>query len=124
MQNKKHNGWTNYATWRVKLELFEDSLYYREEGEVVEPEEIKESAYQAIIGYGEIPEDSIAVSYAMAFLNDVNWYEIAHSINEEIGLTECDDCGNWYPREEIKPYKMEEKTFLCEDCMDKRREEK
>ena len=27
MDTQKHNGWTNYATWRIHLELFDGQEY-------------------------------------------------------------------------------------------------
>ena len=28
METEQHNGWTNYATWRVQLEVFSDWVDY------------------------------------------------------------------------------------------------
>ena len=84
MNDKTYNGWTNYATWRVNLEIFDDfrvmdkelmddvyelSQYLRETAEVY----IEDSS----------TEDGLARDYALAFLSDVNWFEIAkHMIDE------------------------------------------
>jgi hypothetical protein len=84
MNDKTYNGWTNYATWRVNLEIFDDfrvmdkelmddtyvlSKYLRETAEVY----IEDSS----------TEDGLAQDYAFAFLSDVNWYEIAkHMIDD------------------------------------------
>lgn len=77
---EKHNGWTNYATWRIKLEIFDDydSSIYPDE---VTADEIKQTAEEHITQFGE-HETGFAVDYAMAFIAKVNWYEIAESINE------------------------------------------
>ena len=37
---EKYNGWTNYATWRVNLEIF-DGLYSDMEGERQPPKAAK-----------------------------------------------------------------------------------
>jgi hypothetical protein len=71
-----YNGWTNYATWRVNLEFFDDGApeYYKtaqEMREYVEDYIDQETA------------DGIAKSYAYAFLSDVNWHEIASNHQEE-----------------------------------------
>jgi len=29
MSNKKYNGWTNYPTWRINLDWFEDSTIFK-----------------------------------------------------------------------------------------------
>ena len=54
MNNEKYNGWTNYATWRVNLESVID----------------------------ETTPDGIAKDYALAFVSDVNYYEIAENLIE------------------------------------------
>jgi hypothetical protein len=81
MTEEKYNGWTNYPTWRVKLELFDNSEGFEEE---VTAEQVEEQADEILSGYGEIKEPSLALDYARAFLADVNWREIADSLNEEI----------------------------------------
>lgn len=73
-----YNGWTNYATWRVNLEIF-DGLYSDMEGEKVTPEGCKEFAEDIIRENGE----GLAVDYARAFLRSVNWHEIAEALNEK-----------------------------------------
>lgn len=88
MNDKTHNGWTNYATWRVNLEMFDGADwndYYI--GSFPEPYDLglalKEHTQNLIYEAGG-GEDNIAVDYALAFLSDVNWYEIAkHMIGEE-----------------------------------------
>ena len=75
---EKYNGWTNYATWRVNLEMFDG---YDEE---VTADQLESMADEMITNYGEIPTSSLAVSYANAFMSDVNWHEIAEAINETI----------------------------------------
>lgn len=74
----KYNGWTNYATWRVNLEMFDGvdpremygsdvtladlTTYLREEAHSILENETGEG---------------LALSYAFAFIEDVNWHEIA-----------------------------------------------
>lgn len=83
MTNTTYNGWTNYATWRVNLEIF-DSLcpeeFNLERGEELKCTDLYELS-QALKERAEfyIDEQStgLANSYALAFLSEVNWYEIA-----------------------------------------------
>ena len=75
---EKYNGWTNYATWRVNLEIF-DGLYSDMEGENATAEGCKDYAEDIIGENGE----GLALDYAMAFLASVNWYEIAEALNEK-----------------------------------------
>jgi hypothetical protein len=79
--SEKYNGWTNYATWRVNLEFFTD--YTMDIG-------YEETEHELSLRLKEIVEDTIegsssgiANGYAMAFISDVNWYEIAEHILEE-----------------------------------------
>jgi hypothetical protein len=78
MQDTKHNGWTNYATWRVNLELFDGSRQSWTADSAQEwAEEIIYSTTQ----------EGVARDYALAFLSDVNWHEIAEHYQDE----ECEE---------------------------------
>ena len=69
--SNKYNGWTNYATWRVNLEIFDgmDFDHYPTD------DELKYMAIELIESSCDV--SGIAFDYAMAFLDDVNWSEIA-----------------------------------------------
>ena len=95
MTDTKYNGWTNYATWRVALEIFDGldpvedwGLELDERG--AGDEYAKEQLAEAFRDHAEevIFEGSsrrnLADSYAEAFLSDVNWYEIASNKLEEV----------------------------------------
>lgn len=80
--NKKYNGWTNYATWRVQLEIIDGYDWY--EHEHVDADYIKELVEDAVFGDGpEINKDLLKNSYANAFLSDVNYYQIAENLINE-----------------------------------------
>jgi hypothetical protein len=86
---KKCNGWTNYATWRINLEIFDGCVTPEgAEGQEVDHEYCKDLAEEIIFsGYcgNEIPSElSLMQSYASAFISDVNWHEIAEHINDGI----------------------------------------
>jgi hypothetical protein len=68
MNDTTCNGWTNYATWRVNLEMFDGS-------EVLWTAESARDFVEEII-IDSTPE-GVARYYALAFLSDVNWREIA-----------------------------------------------
>jgi hypothetical protein len=82
MENTKYNGWTNYATWRVNLEVFDGIAWLDQFDDGI-------SVYDASVLLKEYAEELIEVSsseglardYALAFLSDVNWYEIAESMH-------------------------------------------
>ena len=85
MNDKTYNGWTNYATWRVNLEIFDgpdmDVLF-----DLTLPVEQLRHVLQDYVE-GHIHESgggngNLAVDYALAFLSDVNWYEIAEHLLE------------------------------------------
>ena len=79
-----YNGWTNYATWRVNLEVF-DGLNPRDiAGDGYDaPYELSLSlkAYAEDLIFIDCP-DGIARDYALAFLSNVNWFEIARHMVE------------------------------------------
>jgi hypothetical protein len=72
----EYNGWTNYATWRVNLEMF-DGTDWAGDNDL--------DAYdlgQMLRGITEDHLESqtppgLTLDYALAFISDVNWREIA-----------------------------------------------
>jgi hypothetical protein len=79
--DKRYNGWTNYATWRVNLEIFDgrDADYFDSEirsGDVYTLSKSLKEYAEAVISDFEAPE-GLAMDYARAFLAEVNFYEIA-----------------------------------------------
>lgn len=87
MTDKTYNGWTNYATWRIGLEIF-DGFDYTDHGydglnkdDAYDlGEYIKEYAEEVIFAgyrYDERGQTNLMEDYARAFLQDVNWMEIA-----------------------------------------------
>ena len=91
MSDTTHNGWTNYATWRINLEICDDYIESRAEDiragyadkwadEISLADELQAATEEAIGGFGELETKKtadIAFRYAIAFIADVNWYEIA-----------------------------------------------
>ena len=80
MNINEYNGWTNYATWRINLELFSDidvTDYFDELPTTEILEEYVENVVFDYAGHFGLVED-----YARAFLNNVNYYEILEHIKE------------------------------------------
>lgn len=75
MNDTRYNGWTNYATWRVNLELFDGLDFDRD----VDAGELEQSAYDTITGS---EGSDLVIGYALAFIRDANWWEIAKGIND------------------------------------------
>ncbi len=74
-----YNGWANYETWRVMLEMFDG---YDPDGQWMTREAVGEMADEWLTM--DLPHGSrcLALDYARAFLADVDWDEIAAAINE------------------------------------------
>ena len=77
-----YNGWTNYATWLVMLELFDG---FDPDGQWQTAESVEDMADEWVAG--DMRSSEIALDYARAFLNGVDWHEIANAINENHELT-------------------------------------
>ena len=75
MNYTKYNGWTNYATWRVNLELFDGSDQFWT------ADSARDFVEEIII---DSTPEGVARDYALAFIADVNWHEIAeHYLENE-----------------------------------------
>jgi hypothetical protein len=72
-----HNGWTNYETWHVNLDMFDG-------WDMTDFENITADQVQCIaedhIEFSS--SEGFARDYAMTFLSDVNWSEIADHLND------------------------------------------
>jgi hypothetical protein len=86
MKEEKYNGWTNYATWRVNLEIF-DGLPCDGNGEKVAAENCRYYA-EEVVSDGQVfrQDGKLSLDYEPTFLDGVNWQEIADHLNE--GLNE------------------------------------
>ena len=81
--NKEYNGWANYATWRINLEILGDIKFE----DRVPADFLKEIVEDAVFSQYELGNGSHLVEdYARAFISEVNFYEIAQRINEELEL--------------------------------------
>ena len=87
----KYNGWTNYATWRVNLEIFDgldpSDMGWQRLDKYDLADCLREYANELIDQTGE----GLAVDYARAFLMDVDWREIAQSMIEAYNLDMTDE---------------------------------
>ena len=95
----RYNGWTNYATWRVQLELL-DNLTCEDIGFITEGDRdddawtlkdvLKEYVTDIV---WDTSSAGIVRDYALAFLEDVDWTELAFTMlnNEPETETEGDD---------------------------------
>ena len=78
-----YNGWTNYATWRINLEILDGF----EADSNMPVDDVSDMANYLQDYCGTLVEEStpdgLAKDYAFAFLGDVNWHEIAEHIIED-----------------------------------------
>jgi len=88
--NETYNGWTNYATWRVHLEMFDGM----ELGTPVSAHDLQDMAEDAV---EMTSSEGFARDYAMAFLSDVNWHEIAEHV------TACNEDEKEYEDYDLDP---------------------
>ncbi len=78
---EKHNGWTNYATWRINLEIIDGIEFETKMCAAT----IKEIIDDVVFSQYELGNGSHLIEdYARAFVSEVNFYEIAQSINERL----------------------------------------
>ena len=80
MNYEKYNGWTNYATWRINLELFSDMNYTDYFDELPTTEMLED--YVENVVFDHSGNMGLMESYARAFLSNVNYYEILEHIRE------------------------------------------
>ena len=85
----RYNGWTNYATWRINLEIIDGidardmwPREVRDDDAYSLSKQLEEYAEEVVSGYGQV--EGLAMDYARAFLSDVNWYEIAEHLLDAI----------------------------------------
>jgi hypothetical protein len=64
----EYNGWSNYETWRVHLELFDGSDCAYDS-----PDDLQWWAQEVI---EQTSTEGIARDWALAFIDEVNWKEI------------------------------------------------
>jgi hypothetical protein len=84
MSDNRYNGWTNYATWRVRLEIF-DGFDPSDYFSAFDPSDtyglskaLEEYADQVLF------ECATVEGLAADFLSDVNWYEIAEHMLDDM----------------------------------------
>ena len=77
MESTKYNGWTNYATWRINLEIIGDIEFETRQT----ADDLKEIVESVVLD--QLPKECwLAHDYAVAFIDQVNFYEIAEHVNE------------------------------------------
>jgi hypothetical protein len=81
-QKETYNGWTNYATWRIALEWFDNYNPNTNELNAYDLSKQLENYVEETLE-GMTSQSALVLDYALAFVSDVNWYEIAEHLIEE-----------------------------------------
>jgi hypothetical protein len=96
MSETAYNGWEGngtresaYATWRVNLEIVDDIVNrdrqgfeerYDEKPDEYTLGEALKAEVEELVCLDDPDAERIATQYALAFLDDVNWMEIAEHV--------------------------------------------
>jgi hypothetical protein len=86
--NAKHNDWTNYETWRVQSDMLQghipaDFTAIADMGETcVSVRHLAGVLQDFCVERMELDADGLALNYALAFFDRVNWYELAEHMIE------------------------------------------
>lgn len=82
MSDSKYNGWANYATWRVHLEMF-DGMNCEDVG--CYPDDTLSDIMDLCRNFADdfidsTTDNETARGWMRAFLSDVDWREIAQAL--------------------------------------------
>lgn len=78
-----YNGWSNYATWRVYVDIFSD-YDFDDTFDLLNNEDCKEITTQILFEDNDFIATNLIAQYAGLFLSEVNFNEIAEHVNEII----------------------------------------
>ena len=86
-----YNGWSNYPTWRINLEILNDIDWAEEEIEILTEEMLEDYVENVVFENNGITGHlGLMEDYARAFLANVNYREILESLLENENLTGSD----------------------------------
>jgi hypothetical protein len=87
--SNEYNGWSNFATWKVNLELV-DGMDITDMGIDIDVEDREMTTRELSEAFKEMAHETVemdaqgwARDLAMSFLSDVNWYEIAEHMVDD-----------------------------------------
>jgi hypothetical protein len=87
MKNEKYKGFSNYATWRIAKKYFDGfdlcvgmGYYTQEDIDELDPSDLKNDLQELVeVQFHSETQgvDTKVLDFAMAFISDVNWKEVA-----------------------------------------------
>jgi hypothetical protein len=87
MSNTTYNGWSNYPTWRINLEILNDIDWAEEEIEILTEEMLEDYVENVVFENNGITGNmGLMEDYARAFLSEVNYREILESLKDDYKL--------------------------------------
>jgi len=86
--SQEYNGWSNYATWRVHLEMFDGMDPADLFPDVVREFDLTEMLLYYAREHIEETSSGVARDWALAFLSDVNFVQIARHMRDAYPLEE------------------------------------
>jgi hypothetical protein len=87
MSNTTYNGWSNYPTWRINLEILGDIQWDEYELQTLDVEMLEEYVENVVFENNGITGNlGLMEDYARAFLANVNYREIYESIKDDYEL--------------------------------------
>ena len=90
MKDREYNGWANYETWRIQLEVFDgmelsdfvDDVRHIER-EDVDVRDIATLLEEYVCSYLEETGKGLVLNLAMSFISNVDFEEIARHMIED-----------------------------------------
>jgi len=73
MYENKYNGWSNYSTWRINENIFNNIQWNENELTMLSPEMLKNHVEDIVFKHSS---SGLMEDYARAFLFNVNYKEI------------------------------------------------
>mgnify|MGYP003638439048 CR=1 FL=1 len=94
MSEKKYNGWGNYATWRINLEILGDIEWQDVEVKDITVDYLKEIVDGVVFDQyraNNTITSNLVEDYANAFLSEVNYHEILEHILDDLDYENVED---------------------------------
>ena len=89
--SEQYNGWTNYATWRVNLEIFDGIDPSEMDWHKLDLYDLADALQEYAAEVVTMGASGLALDYAIAFMADVNFCEIAQHFADDFDLIETED---------------------------------